>query len=194
MIFMRNFLVVMPMALLIGCAGDKADPARPAPEHLSMTERLNQSGGYKQEEDGSWVPKSDKRSSYDSQRDSPYFKGKVDKATYKTGDYAKKSWWGGKDYGTESYAGNTDGSRFQTAAQQQGEKSRLAGQQARIPDAFQTNTLDHQSAREAGASGISRPLDAATQVRRDQYKAPSVINWREQREMSIDQSRGILGR
>ena len=104
------------------CAGsDSEDPSRPAPAtHKTMTERLNEGGGYKQAEDGSWVPKSDKRSAYDSQRDSAYFKGKIEKETYKTGDYSKKSWWGSKDYAKKSYQGDTDGSRFQTAARQDG--------------------------------------------------------------------------
>lgn len=181
---------------LIGCAATEEDPSKPAVAgRKSMTERFNEGGGYKRNEDGSWVPKSDKRSSYDSQRDSPYFKGKVEKETYKTGDYAKKSWWGSdQDFGKKSYEGNTDGSRFQTAARQDGQMSRLDGKQAKVAGPFETNTLDRKSARESSAAAIPRPADAAVESERGKYKAPSVIDWREQRQMSVDQSRGILGR
>ncbi len=181
---------------LASCAGTETDNAKPAPAtHKSMSERMNEGGGYKQDEDGNWVPKSDKRSSFDSQRESAYFKGKIDKKDYKTGDYAKKSWWGSdKDYGRKSYEGNTDGSRFQTAARQDGQMARADGQKAKLTGPFETNTLDRKSAREAGASAIPRTTDASVQSQREKYVAPSVIDWREQRRMSMDQSRGILGR
>lgn len=181
---------------LVSCAADKeAESAKPeVAKHKSMSERLNEGGGYKQDAEGNWVPKSDKRSSYDSQRDSPYFKGKVEKETYKTGEYAKKSWWGNKEYGKKGYEGNTDGSRFQTTARQDGQTSRLDGKKANVAGPFETNTLERQSARESSQSPIDRPLDARTEMDRGSYKAPSVIDWREQRQMSMEQSRGILGR
>lgn len=182
-------------AALASCAGEGADPSAPAvAERKGLSERLSESGGYKQNENGEWVPKSDKRSAYDSQRDSPYFKGKVEKERYKTGEYAKKSWWGNKDYGKKNYSGNTDGSRFQTKAQQDGQISRDAGRAARATDPFKTNTLSRESARETRNPAINRPSSAAVESQRDSYTAPSVIGWKEQRSMSMDQSRSILGR
>lgn len=182
-------------AALASCAGDKVDPSKPAvAERSGLSERLSQSGGYKQNESGEWVPKSDKRSAYDRQRDSPYFKGKVEKESYKTGEYAKKSWWGNKDYGKKSYTGNTDGSRFQTKARQDGQVARDDGRAARATNPFKTNTLARETARETRNAAIDRPVNAAVESRRNTYKAPSVIDWREQRSMSVDRSRGILGR
>jgi hypothetical protein len=191
----KSGLAVACACGLVSCA-EKVDPARPtAAAPKSMTERLSESGGYKQDEDGAWVPRSDKRSAYDSQRESAYFTGKIDKKTYKTGEYAKKSWWGTKEYESKAYAGNTDGSRFQTQARQQGQVARFDGNKAREGGGiFQTNTMDRQSAREAGASEISRPENSRVEARRQVYKAPSVVDWREQRELSIDKSRSLLGR
>lgn len=176
------------------CADKNVDTAKPSAEPKSLSERLSEGGGYKQDEEGNWVPKSDKRSSYDSQRDTPYFKGKIEKDTYKTGDYTKKSWWGSKNYKTDEYSGNTDGSRFQKSARQQGEMARANGQRARLEGPFETNTLDRTSAREAASGGIDRPNNAYAESQRATYKAPSVIDWREQRGMSIDKSKSILGR
>lgn len=181
---------------LVSCAGDKADPSRPTAETgpKPMSQRLSESGGYKQDEEGNWIPKSDKRSQYDSNRESAYFKGKVETDRYQTGEYKKKTWLGGKDYGKQAYAGNTDGSRFQTKARQDGQRSRDAGKAAKVAGPFETNTLDRENAREGSFSGVARPSNEVVDARRGKYKAPSVIDWQEQRGMSMDQSRGILGR
>jgi leucyl aminopeptidase (aminopeptidase T) len=160
-----------------------------------MQERLSEGGGYKQDANGQWVPKSDKRSQYDSQGESPYFKGKVEKEAYKTGEYAKKSWWGSKEYGTKNYRGENEASRYQNSeARQNGMASRDNGKAARSTEPFKTNTLDSKSARESSNAAVKRSSNAYTEAQRSTYKAPSVIDWREQRSMSMDRSRGLLGR
>lgn len=186
-------LAAVTCAALASCVSDKAaDNA--APSRPGLQERLTEGGGYKQNENGEWVPKSEKRSAFDSQRDSPYFKGKVKTEQYKTGEYAKKSWWGSKDYGKKPYEGNTDGSRFLTKARQEGQMSRDDGKAARTTDPIETNTLERTSARESLNPVIERPSNAVVESRRSVFKAPSVIDWKEQRSMSMDHSRGILGR
>lgn len=192
-------LALVFCALAGACADKNSDPSKPAPSgHQGLSERLSSGGGYKQDENGQWVPKSDKRSSFESKGDSPYFNNRLDKKEYNTGDYKeKKSWWGGKDYRTKEYGGNTGESRFQgTEADQNGLAARYDGKAARETGAFKTNNhrLDGKSARESGASSVERPLDASVESRRGVYKAPSVIDWREQRSMSMEQSKGILGR
>jgi hypothetical protein len=188
-------LSVAVCTVLASCAGEQADPSKPAvAERKGLQERLSESGGYKQNEKGEWVPKSDKRSAYDSQGDSPYFKGKVKTERYKTGEYAKKSWWGSKDYGKKSYEGNTDGSRFRSEARQDGQVARDNGKTARTTDPFKTNTLPSETARESRSPAIDRPTNAAVESQRNTYKAPSVIDWKEQRSMNMDQSKSILGR
>jgi hypothetical protein len=59
-------LLLAVSALLVSCAGEaERDQARPT-EHKSFSQRLNDSNGYKQDPSGNWVPKSDKRSSFES--------------------------------------------------------------------------------------------------------------------------------
>jgi hypothetical protein len=152
-------------AALVSCAGEDPDPSAPAvAERKGLSERLSESGGYKQNENGEWVPKSDKRSAYDSQRDSPYFKGKVEKERYKTGDYAKKSWWGSKDYGKKTYSGNTDGSRFQTTARQEGQMSRDDGRAAR-PTPFPANQRVNPATRRSAGLQAPPSIRSATPTR-----------------------------
>lgn len=190
-------LVAAACGLAASCAENKVDKSRPTEAaRPGLQERLSESAGYKQNEKGEWVPKSDKRSSYDSQRDTPYFKDKINTSErYKTGDYAKKSWWGGKEYGgNKSYEGNTDGSRFRKAARQDGQTARYDGQAARGSDPYKTNTLPRETAYESRNPSIDRPTNALIESQRKTYKAPSVIDWKEQRSMNLDQSRSILGR
>lgn len=194
-----RYLVGLPLVLIslgvMSCANQDADPSKPSgTERKSLADRLSESGGYKQDADGNWVPKSDKRSAYDSQRDSPFSAGTIDNKTYKTGDYAKKSWWGTKDYETAEYSGNTDGSRFQTKARQDGQIARADGVQAQLEGPYKTNTLERNSARESSTSAIAKPANSYTENQQQTFKAPSVIDWREQRSMSLDRSKGILGR
>lgn len=185
----------MAVALgVISCATKEPDNATPTvKKEKNISDFMSQDGGYKQDADGNWVPNSDKRSSFDNKRQSS-FKGKINKETYKTGDYAKKSWWGGKQYKSNEYKGNTDGSRFQTEARQNGQAARGSGQGARESGAFETNTLDSRSARESNTSSVNRGSSAYVESARNSYVAPSIIDWKAQRNMSRDQSRSILGR
>lgn len=191
----RLFLTIASV-LMVSCAGEKVDNSKPTQAaKQGFQERLSENAGYKQNEKGEWVPKSDKRSTYDSQRDTPYFKDKINTSErYKTGDYAKKSWWGSKEYGKKTYEGNTDGSRFHTKAQQEGQVARDNGKAARSSDPYKTNTLPSESALESRNPAITKSTNALIQSERSKYKAPSVIDWKEQRSMNLDQSRSILGR
>ncbi|MFM2197396.1 MAG: hypothetical protein RLZZ505_828 [Verrucomicrobiota bacterium] len=190
-----SFLLTAACASMVSCTTEKVDHAKPTEAaRPGLQERLSENAGYKQNEKGEWVPKSDKRSSYDSQRDTPYFKDKITSERYKTGDYAKKSWWGSKEYGKKSYEGNTDGSRFRKKALQDGQVARDHGKAARSSDPFKTNTLPRESALESRNPAIDRPTNALIETQRKTYKAPSVIDWKEQRSMNLEQSRSILGR
>lgn len=181
--------------LLVSCASDSKPEAAAAPAHRSLSERLNEkSGGYKQDTEGNWKPTNGKRSSFESQGQTYDAKKDYKKETYKTGDYAQKSWWGNKEYDRQSYTGNTDGSRFQTTSRLQGEGAREANTNARIPGNYQTDDYQTNAAREAGNSAIAKPSNDLIENRQKVFQQPGIIDWREQRSLSMEQSKGILGR
>lgn len=189
-----SFLLLVVSLALVSCAGEaERDPARPT-EHKSFSERLNESNGYKQDPTGNWVPKTDKRSSFEDVAPSPYFTGKQEKKEFKTGEYRKKSWWGNRDFKMDPYQGNTDGSRFQTPARQQGVTAVENRNAADLPGAYVTGGYETGAAREAAVDGVSRVTDAETAARRRVYQAPEVINWREQRPITREQTKSLLGR
>ena len=188
---MKSLLrVLCLLALLpVSCADKKTSP----PEHKTLSQRLDQKNGYKQDDHGNWVPQVDQRSQYESKGKSPYFQGNYDKKTYQTGNYDKKSWWGNKDFGSKQYANNTDGSRFQKNSQFSQQSARESGSPANLTGAYQTGAYATGPAREAGHQGILRKSDSATESRRNAYPQPEVIDWQEQRNLSVEQSKGILG-
>lgn len=193
---MKILQSITPLAaiLLVSCATDSKPQAAAASPPKSLSQRLNESGGYKQDAEGNWKPTNDKRSLFETQGQTYDSKKNYQKQTYKTGDYAKKSWWGNKEYDRQSYAGNTDGSRFQTTSKLQGKGAREANTNAKIPGNYQTDHYQTNAAREAGSSAIAKPSNDLIDNRQKGFQQPEIIDWREQRSLSMEQSKGILGR
>jgi hypothetical protein len=182
---LRCLLVLLPVA----CASHSTPQSAPK----TLSQRLEQKNGYKQDAKGNWVPQNDQRSSFESKGKSPYFQGTYQKKSYQTDPYTKKSWWGNKDYGRQPYAGNTDGKHFQKSSGFDGQGALEADTTANIPRAYQTGPYATHAAREASAGHLAKPSDALTDIRRKVYKEPAIIDWKEQRSLSMEQSKGILG-
>jgi hypothetical protein len=172
-------------------AGPTGANVRTADEWLSETTKDN---GFVQDAKGNLVPRSNKRSSFESQGRSPYFQNQYGKKEFNAPTQSKKSWWGNKDFNPKAYAGNTDGSRFQKPSQWAGKGARESNDAARIPGPYQTGTYQTEAAREAGKNSLKKPSDAETDLRRNVYAQPEIIDWRQQRALSVEQSKGIMGR
>jgi hypothetical protein len=196
--------VAVAVAASVSCAGDsksKSTSTTAATEGFqekdlgSWANSLGGSG-YTQNDKGQWVPKDHgKRSSFETNRESPYFKGKYVGKEYKTGDYEKKAWLGGKSYERKAYEGKTDGSRFVKNSRFDGQNAREASQSAR--EATQSANESQQTyatsqAREATQNTMPQPTDAGLMDKR--YEQPDVIDWRQQRALSVDQTKSMLGR
>lgn len=177
-------------ALLAACSPHDASQ----PAHKSLSQRLDQKNSYKQDAKGNWLPQNDQRSSFESKGKSPYFQGTYQKKTYQTDTYSKKSWWGSKDYSHKNYEGNTDGKHFQKPSRFSDQNAREANTAANIPSTYQTGAFATHSAREARTGHVAKPTDTLTEMRRKSYPAPEIIDWKQQRSMSMDQSKSILGR
>lgn len=186
-------LVLLPVSCASGPDGGNTAGSAAPPTRKTLSQRLDESNGYKVDSDGNWVPQNNQRSSFESQGDSPYFQGNYQKKQYKTGEYSKKSWWGNKEYGRKEYAGNTDGSRFQKSSRLDGKGAREAGKAADVPQTYQTDTYATNAAREANGKRIAKPANAETENRRGVFPQPEIIDWRQQRSLSLEQSKGILG-
>lgn len=182
-------LVLLPAS----CASDSGDSAPQS--HKPLSQRIDESNGYKQDAEGNWKPKTDKRSDFENKGESPYFTGDVGKKQYKTGELSNKSWWGNKDYGNKQYAGNTKGSGLKKSStlgdKGASEADKTAGMSG---DKYKTGDYTTGSASEAATGDITKTTDDVTKRRRNAYPPPEIIDWREQRSLSLEQSKGILGR
>lgn len=165
-------------------------------DYKPLSQRMEETNGYVQDADGNWKPKSDKRSAFEAVGEDQNFKTKGSFATkeYKTGEVSKKSWWGSKEVARKEYVGNTDGSRFMKTSRYQSEDAREAGRNANLPGEYKTGTYATGAARETRKTEISRAADAATEQRRGLFAQPPEVDYRQVRSLSIEQSKGILGR
>jgi hypothetical protein len=185
-------IALLPLLLVASCANNSEKTAS-APGRKSLSQRLDQDHGYKQDADGNWKAQSDKRSSFENQGEASQFRKNFNKKEYKKGEYAKKSWWGNKEYDRQSYGGNTDGSRFQKTASQQGKNAREA-QTGYETGNYDTDAYATNAAREAGAAQIGKPNNSEIENRRKVFAQPDIIDYRERRALTVEQSKGILGR
>ncbi len=180
---------------MVSCASDSnQQKSSSTPAIKPLSQRIDEKNGYQKDANGNWQTQANKRSSFESKGPSNYFKGDYAKKDYKTTNYSKKSWWGNKDYQTKEYAGSTDGSRFQQSSQLNGKGARDSNKSAGLTKPYQTGDYTTKSAREQGTKNINKNSDTETDIRRRVFPTPDVIDWKEQRTLSIDQSKGILGR
>lgn len=193
---MRDLLLLLPIFLVASCASDKKTAASAPPERKSMEERFTSGPRtISKNSKGDYPDEVKKEFAMTEGRESPYFKSQSNLVkTYKTGEYAKTTWWGKKEYERKAYTGNTDGSRFQTTARDQGVTAREANTAAPLPGPYQTGTYQTNAAREAGKNPYRTHSDAETAARRSTYQEPEVMGWKQYRAMDIKTTRSILGR
>ena len=186
-------LLTVLMAAATSCSQPvPATASSGAPKRLS--ERINEKTGFVQDDEGNWKPRIDRRSSFESKGESPYFKGDYAKKEYKAGEYAKKSWWGTKTYENKAYQGDTDGSRFAKTSRFDGNQARDSGKAAREGGTYETGTYATGQANESGKKRLDHPTDAETDIRRRVFTPPPVVDWESQRNLNLQQTKSILGR
>ena len=191
-----HLLAFLPVLLLVACGSDSPSASSPAAAEngrKKLSERLGENNGYKQDADGNWVPQVDRRSEYERRGENQNYKKNYSKQTYKTGDYAQKSWWGNKSYSRPTYSTQSDGSSFQKTSTLQTRNARETGANANIPSTYQTGSYGTGSARESGRKVISG-TSSSTEDRQRVYEEQEIIDWKEQRGLSMEQSKGLLGR
>jgi len=190
-------LCTLTAGLLVSCGtgGGGGGSADAATGLAPMSQRLNQEQGYVRDSEGNWLPRSNKRSQFENRsatgtdRQNAFANRRFGANEYQTAE-----WTRAQSAAPQGYKGNTDGSGFQTAAAAQGQTARQSGARARTPGNYQTNNFGTSNSRENSARRHDRPVDAQTDNRRDTFPHPEIIDWRQQRDLSVDQSRSILSR
>lgn len=125
-----------------------------------------------------------------------FFQGEFAKRDFAAKDYSKKAFWGSKGYAAKVYGGTTDGNHlrkgaranFAPGASEGGLASSASGSH------FETSRRTSRAAREGGSSGFSKRSDSVTDSRRKSYEQPQITDWRNQRGLTIDDTKSMLGR
>jgi len=127
--------------------------------------------------------------------DNVQFEGDFAKREFAADRYERKSFWGREDYPREAFDGDLDGSRFQTSARQQGQGAREGTMVAPADGrSYRRGEYATNAAREDGRRGPEKVADPYTAARRDSFPEPDIQDWRPKRALSIDDTRGMLGR
>lgn len=188
-------LLLTILVTTVASCSQKVEPTASSGAPRRLSERINEKSGFVQDDEGNWKPRINRRSSFESQGESPYFKGDYAKKEYKAAEYTKKSWWGSKTYENKAYQGNTDGSHFAKASRFNDNKARDGSKLAREGgNAYETGDYATGTANETSKKRIDRPSDAETDFRRRVFTPPQVIDWESQRNLNLQQTKSILGR
>ncbi|MDX1680554.1 MAG: hypothetical protein R3242_07475 [Akkermansiaceae bacterium] len=178
--------------VLVACSGTRqVDPDAHAYQGLSG--RLSQSHGYKMDDQGNWVPRTDKRSQYEFYGDSAQFDGSVSRKSFNTNRLEKGSWMGSKEYARPRHRHTGSNSGFASASRLDGQDAALE-RRLRTPARITGNHIARDTAQESHGNRADKPENAAVQHRREVYVEPAIIDYRQQRELSIQQSKQLLGR
>lgn len=183
---------------LAGCAGDKQEPATTTVQKSSgdpLLDRYASSFRYEKSPDGSTRIVSDKRSEFEGAHAQGYGQQYGTK-DFKTKEQARKPWWGSKEY-TQAQAWDGVKSAHETG-QTSPHGSRRPTEAGQVADGssttYDTGAYATGRAREHATQRLHRPADALTSNRRESYPEPYIIGWEKQRELSVEQTKGILGR
>ena len=192
----HRILAYLAFLFLASCTSNSSPDKSPSavPARKSLGERMTENSGYKQDSSGNWKAQSDRRSPYESQGSTYDSKKSFKKQGYKTGDYNTKSWWGDKQYDRKSYTGNTDASRFSKASKLGEKGAREANTNAKIADNYKTSAYGTNTARESDSKQIQKGNNTEIENRRSVFPQPEIIDWKQQRSLSMDQSKKILGK
>jgi len=178
-----------------GAGGGGGETSGASAPLAPLSQRLNQEQGYVRDSEGNWLPRSDRRSQYDQRSASGVNQRKnFNTRRFGANQYQTAEWTRSQSAPPQSYSGDRDGSEFQTTAAAHGQSARQSGSRARIPGSYQTDNFGTGNSRENSARRHDRPSDDQTENRRDSFPPPEIIDWRQQRDISVDQSRSILSR
>ena len=147
------------------------------------------------DDDGNPVMKSDLRSGFEGRRShvasTRDFKGE----DYSTKSYSKKRWHGNTQYQSKSYDGNTNANHYKTEPWFVQKQARNSGKESTAEGkAYKVNSYGKSAAREQGVPRLEYASDAETDVRRRVYKQPDIINWKDQQDLSVQDTNRLLGR
>jgi len=193
----RWVLWVAVSGILAGCSGESTHKVTTTRRTSTdpLIDRFAGNYQYAKGSDGSTKIVSDRRSQYEGRRMDEFGKSIAHKQ-YATREQKKRSWWGKKNYEPKAWLGakrSPDAGRkswfASKHAKEGGEMAAASGKRYNKTGAYETG-----AAYEAGTRRLGHPQDARVENLRATSPKPKIIGWEEQRRMSMEQTRSLLGR
>lgn len=115
---------------------------------------------------------------------------------YLTKNYNQKQWNGSKDYATGSYQGTSQARERNQNSRFQGNQANVAGQQAWLDNKqYSTGSYQTAGARESQQTAVQGGENAQVAERKKVWGwTPKIYSADEYRDMSISQTRSLLGK
>lgn len=196
---MRGWWSVMAAAavmLLVGCVSNEGPTTTTVSKSYGdpLLDRYAGNFDYKKDGGGSTKIVSGQRSSFEGTRASGFDKG-FQGAHIRTNEVEKAPWWGRKGYEKQVWNGGKLASEGSKRSRFGSKRPSEAGQVALLDGRnYETSSYATSVAREQGVPRIGKPRDALTENRRADFPQPAIRGWEKQREMDMEETKGILGR
>ncbi len=200
---LRSFFAFLPCLWLAACAGGGGSPAGTTADAASpaATQGFRMRSGELGDDDFDKIASkfgtkyTHGQQSEKFKHENAEFKGNWKGKEFDKKPFEKKSFWGDREYAKKVYGGDTDGSRFAKNSRFGGQGAREAGTTARdAGKSYATNDFKTATAREAGRKEIERNPKAEADARRKVFPDQEIIDWRDQRALTLEQTRRMLGR
>ncbi|HEX5789997.1 MAG TPA: hypothetical protein VFY13_02540 [Luteolibacter sp.] len=190
---MKTHLTRLSAAALLVLAASCAPEPKFA-EEPGLSQRIDMDYGYMVDDKGNWRPKVDKRSSFERQGDSQFTHKTLSTPTLEKKSAITKSWDGSKTLDLPEFA-KKDASVYGSGnSHENGKGSRYTGMASNVTGDIKHRQFGTKSARETDVADVEKKVDAATQNRREGFVQPEIIDYRQQRDLSVKDSKDMLGR
>ncbi len=187
--------LLVAAGLFAGCAGEREVTVEQKSYGDPLLDKYAGNFRYEKSDDGSTRIVSEQRSEFEGAHAQGWGKD-FSTRRFATTERAREPWWGKQGYSaTKAWDGGK-------TANEAGSQSRLGALHAHdagkaapgTSNRYDTGTFATRRAREHSSKRLAKTPDALTAGKRETYPAPYVIGWEKQRELSVEQIKGILGR
>jgi hypothetical protein len=201
---MKHRLLALSLVFLASCAEEVPEPNRSSfdstgesreGEKLEKRYKTNAMSGFKQDSEGHWITDTSKRSSLETRGSSEMSGKRFNNKQFSKRDANLPAQWSRTDYAKPEYTGNTDGSALRNPYADASKSAPEAGLFSSLSKKqIATQQITNTSAREARQNSLPTDNRVNATMRRNKLPEPVIIDYLQQRDIDIQQTKAIMGR
>jgi hypothetical protein len=201
---MKHPILALFLVLLCSCAEDVQETNESSfsskgesheGEKLEKRYKTNAMSGFKQDSEGHWITDSSKRSTLEAKGSNNMAGKQFNNKQLSKRDANLPAQWSRPEYAKPEYKGNTDGSALSNPYADASKTAREGG----VFSAFRkknvtTKQISGTSARETNLNNFPRTNESNASTFSKKFPEQGVIDYRQIRNMDIQQTKSIMGR